>query len=114
MTFTYTPNEGGQTILHVKALDDSEGLHGRDGRRRRRARGRRVVAAGAAAAVGTVPAFTGDSKWAAYFVTPAARGGRGAAVPRGGRGRGGADAGAGGRGAAEGDDQQRRSRISSC
>src|SRR6185437_10529974 len=74
MTFTYTPNEGGQTILHVKALDDSKdytvAMAGT-------AAGRGGGGGGRGGGGGNGPAFTGDSKWAAYFVTPAARGGAG-------------------------------------
>ena len=101
MTFTYTPNEGGQTILHVKALDGSKDytvtLGAAAGGRAGGGGGGRGGAGG-----GNGPGFTEDSKWAVYPVTPATRGGgAGGAAPggRGGRGRGGAPAP--GRGAAD-------------
>src|SRR5215475_4171224 len=86
MTFTYSPNEGGQTILHVKALDGSkdytEVVGGGGGGRAGGGGGGRGGGGG-----GNAPSFSDDSKWAAYFVSPAGRvaGGNGA---RGGRGRG--------------------------
>ena len=90
MTFTYSPNEGGQTILHVKALDGSKDytvtVGGGGGGRAGGGGGGRGAAGG-----GKTPSFTDDSKWAAYAVTPQARGTGGAAAApggRGGRGRG--------------------------
>ena len=90
MTFTYSPNEGGQTILHVKALDGSKdytvSVGGGAGGGRAGGGGGRGGAGG-----GNAPSFTDDSKWAAYSVTPQGRGtGAGGAAPggRGGRGRG--------------------------
>ncbi|MGH7669611.1 MAG: S9 family peptidase, partial [Gemmatimonadaceae bacterium] len=80
MAFTYTPNEGGQLVLHVKSLEGAQDY-------------REVVGSGDNGAggggrgrggAGNGPVFTNDSRWAAYTVTPAERGGRG------NRGRGGA------------------------
>ena len=85
MTFTYSPNEGGQTILHVKALDGTQdypasvGNAAGGGRAGGGAPGGRGAAGG-----GNVPSFTSDSRWAAYMVTPEGRG-----AGRGNRGRGG-------------------------
>ena len=86
MTFTYTPNEGGDPILHVKALDGDKdytislgaaaGGGGRAG-----GGGGRGGAGG-----GNAPSFSDDSRWAAYFVNPAGRPGGGGG--RGGRGGG--------------------------
>ena len=87
MTFTYSPNEGGQTILHVKALDGSKdytaNVGGAGGGRAGGGGGGRGGAGG-----GNAPSFTDDSKWAAYMVTPS-RGAGGGAAGRGGRGRAG-------------------------
>ncbi len=86
MTFTYSPNEGGQTILHVKALDGSKDytaiVGGGAGGGRAGGGGGRGGAGG-----GNAPSFTDDSKWAAYMVTPQGRGG--GAAGRAGRGRAG-------------------------
>ncbi len=83
MTFTYSPNEGGQTMLHVKALDGSKdyvtAVGGDVGGGRAGGGGGGRGGAGG----GNAPSFTDDSRWAAYMVTPEGRGGRG------GRGRGG-------------------------
>ncbi len=97
MTFTYTPNEGGQIILHVKAFDGSKDYtvvvgSGPDASGRGAAGGGGRGGAGG----GNGPSFSGDSRWAAYLVTPEGRGGAG----RGGRGRGAPTPGA--RGAAAG------------
>lgn len=87
MTFTYSPNEGGSTILHVKALDGAKdytasvGSAAGGGRAGGGAPGGR---GGGGAA--NLPAFTSDSHWAAYMVTPEGRGAGGAG--RGARGRG--------------------------
>lgn len=84
MTVTYSPNEGGQTILHVKSLDggtDYTASVGEAAGGGGRAGGGRGGAGG-----GNAPSFSDDSKWAAYFVNPQTRG----AAGRGGRGRGGA------------------------
>ena len=72
MTFTYTPNEGGDPVLHVKALDGDKdyvvslgaapGAGGRAGG----GGGGRGGAGG-----GNAPSFSDDSRWAAYFVNPA-------------------------------------------
>ncbi|MGH7617249.1 MAG: hypothetical protein ACREPM_08485, partial [Gemmatimonadaceae bacterium] len=90
MTFTYSPNEGGQTMLHVKALDGSKdysvAVGGGAGGGRAGGGGGRGGGGG-----GNTPAFTEDSRWAAYMVTPQVRAGAGGAG-RGGRGRGGAPA----------------------
>ena len=88
MTFTYSPNEGGQTILHVKALDGGKDytavVGGGAGGGRAGGGGGRGGGGGA-----NTPPFTDDSKWAAYLVTPATRGRAGnAGGGRGGRGRG--------------------------
>jgi dipeptidyl aminopeptidase/acylaminoacyl peptidase len=94
MTFTYSPVEGGQTMLHVKALDGSKDYTVNVGSA---AGGGRAGGGGGrgAAPGGNGPSFTDDSKWAAYPVTPQGRGaGGGAAGGRGGRGRGGAPAAA--------------------
>ena len=97
MTFTYSPNEGGQTIVHVKSLDGGPDYHavvasGDAG-------GRGGAAAGAGPGGGTEPSFSDDSHWAAYLVRPQGRGASG----RAGRGRGNAPTGraatAGGEGA---------------
>jgi dipeptidyl aminopeptidase/acylaminoacyl peptidase len=84
MTFTYTPNEGGQLVLHVKALDGTKDYttvvgSGDNGRGAAAGGGGGRGGAGA----GNAPQFTDDSRWAAYMVQP--EGGRGG---RGGRGRG--------------------------
>lgn len=87
MTFTYSPNEGGSTILHVKALDGAKdytasvGSAAGGGRAGGGAPGGR---GGGGAA--NLPAFTSDSHWTAYMVTPEGRGAGGAG--RGARGRG--------------------------
>ena len=83
MTFTYSPNEGGQTILHVKALDGSKDYTDVVGGGGGRAGG----GGGRGGGGGNAPSFSDDSKWAAYFVAPAGRAG-GANGARGGRGRG--------------------------
>ena len=85
MTFTYSPNEGGQTILHVKALDGSKeytAVVGSGGGGRAGGGG-----GGRGGGGGNAPSFSDDSKWAAYAVSPAGRAG-GANGARGGRGRG--------------------------
>src|SRR6476661_5087058 len=77
MTFAYTPNEGGDPVLHVKSLDSDKEY---------------VVAVGAAAggggraggAANGGSVFSEDSHWAAYMVNPPGRAGGGAG--RGGRG----------------------------
>ncbi len=93
MTFTYSPNEGGQTILHVKALDGTKdysvAMAGESGTGRAGGGGR------GAGAGGNAPSFSNDSRWAAYLVTPEGRG-----AGRGGRGRGGVPTPPGERGAA--------------
>ena len=91
MTFTYSPNEGGETILHVKALDGSKdytaSVGAEPGGGRAGGGGGRGGAAGANA-----PSFSDDSRWAAYRVTPEPRTGgrsgrgRGASTPGGARG----------------------------
>ncbi len=87
MTFTYSPNEGGQTILHVKAFDGTKdytasvGGGAGGGRAGGGAPGGRGGGGG-----GNTPSFTSDSRWAAYMVTPEGRGAAGGG--RGGRGRG--------------------------
>jgi len=97
MTFAYTPNEGGDPVLHVKSLDtDKEyviavgAAAGGGGR----AGGGRGAASGGAANGGSV--FSEDSHWAAYMVNPPGRAGGG--TGRGGRG----GPTPGGRGAAQG------------
>ena len=96
MTFAYTPNEGGDPMLHVKSLDSDKeyviavgAAAGGGGR----AGGGRGAAAGGPTTGGSV--FSEDSHWAAYMVNPPGRAGGGA-----GRGRGGPAPG--GRGAAQG------------
>lgn len=85
MTFTYSPNEGGQTILHVKALDGSRDytvtMAGTD------------TGSAGGGGRGNAPSFSNDSRWVVYLVTPesrtagrAARGRDSAATPPGGRG----------------------------
>src|SRR5262245_44064261 len=100
MTFTYSPNEGGQNVLHVKALDGSKDYTvsmANGGGRAGGGGGGRGGAGG-----GGAPSFTDDSKWAAYMVTPGGRQGAGGGnAGRGGRGRGG-----GAPARAEGEDQQ--------
>ena len=97
MTFTYSPNEGGDPVLHVKALDgDKEytiplgaapgGAGGRAGGGGR----------GGAGGPNNAPSFSDDSHWAAYLVNPPGRAGGSA-----GRGRGGPAQTPGGRGAAQ-------------
>jgi dipeptidyl aminopeptidase/acylaminoacyl peptidase len=83
MTFTYSPNEGGQTILHVKALDGGKDYTASVGTV---AGGGRAGGApgGRGGGGGGAPSFSSDSRWAAYMVTPEGRGGAG----RGGTGRG--------------------------
>ena len=84
MTFTYSPNEGGQTILHVKELDGTRDYTASVGTPP--AGGGRAGGGGrGGAGAGTPPPFSSDSRWAAYMVTPQAR----TAAGRGGRGRGG-------------------------
>lgn len=101
MTFSYTPNEGGDPVLHVKALDGDKdytislGAAPGGGAGRGAAGGGRGGAGG-----GNGPSFSDDSHWAAYFVNPAGRaggaggrGGRGGQTPApGGRGGAGAQA----------------------
>jgi hypothetical protein len=87
MTFTYMPNENGDPLLHVKALDGDKdyavslGAAGGAG-------GRGAPAGrGGGAGGGNAPSFSDDSRWAAYMVNPpgraggAGRGGRGAPAP---------------------------------
>ena len=97
MTFAYTPNEGGDPVLHVKSLDSDKeyviAVGAAAGGGGGRAGGGRGAAAGGAANGGSV--FSEDSHWAAYMVNPPGRAGGGA-----GRGRGGPAPG--GRGAAQG------------
>ncbi|HEX3868026.1 MAG TPA: hypothetical protein VHV78_14790, partial [Gemmatimonadaceae bacterium] len=90
MTFTYSPNEGGQTMLHVKSLDGGKDYAVSVGSGAGGGRAGGAGAGGRGGGGGNAPSFTEDSKWAAYLVTPAARGGAGGA--RGGRGRGTAPA----------------------
>jgi len=92
MTFTYTPNEGGDPVLHVKSLDGDKdyatSLGAAAGGGGRAGGGR-----GGAPAGGGAPSFSDDSRWAAYMVNPPGRAGgnagrgRGAPTP-GGRGAG--------------------------
>ena len=81
MTFTYSPNEGGPTVLHVKALDGTTDYTANVG-------GNAAAAGGGGGRGGRggggAPSFSDDSKWASYSVLPENTG-RGA----GGRGRGG-------------------------
>src|SRR6185437_7458307 len=86
MTFTYTPNEGGQTIVHVKSLDGGPDYHAVVGGGSETAAG--GGAPGAPGGGGTEPSFSDDSHWAVYLVRPQGRAGAG----RGGRGRGNAPA----------------------
>ncbi len=84
MSYTLTPNEGGEPTLHVKALDGDKaytvalGPAAGGG-----AAGGRGGRGGAAGGGGNSPQFSDDSRWFTYFVNPPAAG-RG-----GGRGRGG-------------------------
>ena len=82
MTFTYTPNEGGDPVLHVKSLDGDKdyvtSLGAAAGGGGRAGGGR-----GGAPAGGGAPSFSDDSRWAAYMVNPPGRAGGNA-----GRGRG--------------------------
>jgi dipeptidyl aminopeptidase/acylaminoacyl peptidase len=84
MTFTYSPNEGGQTILHVKALDGTKDYTASVGTAAGGGRAGGAPGGRGGGGGGNAPSFTGDSRWAAYMVTPEARGGTG----RGGAGRG--------------------------
>ena len=84
MTFTYTPNEGADPVLHVKALDGDKDYSTSLGTAPGGAGGR-AAGGGRGAAAGNAPSFSDDSHWAAYIVNPAGTGGG-----RGGRGgRGG-------------------------
>jgi len=87
MTFTYSPNEGGQAMLHVKSLDGGPDYATVVGPGGDAAGGGRGGAGG-----GNAPSFSDDSRWAAYLVTPQRAAGRGAG--RGGRNGAGAPAGA--------------------
>ena len=73
MTFAYTPNEGGDPVLHVKSLDSDKeyviAVGAAAGGGGGRAGGGRGAAAGGAANGGSV--FSEDSHWAAYMVNPA-------------------------------------------
>jgi dipeptidyl aminopeptidase/acylaminoacyl peptidase len=91
MTFTYSPNEGGQTILHVKAVDGTTDYTASVGNAAGGGRAGGPPGGRGGGGAGNAPSFTGDSRWAAYMVTPEARGGGG---------RGGAGRGRGGQGAA--------------
>lgn len=96
MTFTYTPNEGGDPVLHVRQLDGDKdyttSLGAAPGGGGRAGGGGRGGAGGG----GNAPSFSDDSRWAAYFVNPASRaagagrGGRGGAPQAPAAGRGGA------------------------
>src|SRR5262245_24452156 len=89
MTFTYSPNEGGQTILHVKALDGAKDYATSVGSAAGGGRAGGAPGGRGGGGGGGAPSFTSDSRWAAYMVTPEGRGaGRGGA----GRGRGGQQA----------------------
>ena len=93
MTFTYSPNEGGQTILHVKALDGTQDYTASIGSASGGGRAGGAAGGRGGGGGGGAPSFSSDSRWAAYMVTPEGRGaGRGGA----GRGRGGAQAAASG------------------
>ncbi|HEX4683092.1 MAG TPA: prolyl oligopeptidase family serine peptidase, partial [Gemmatimonadaceae bacterium] len=79
MTFTYSPNEGGQATLHVKSLDGGPDYATVVGPGGDAAGGGRGGAGG-----GNTPSFSDDSHWAAYLVTPQRAAGRG--TGRGARG----------------------------
>jgi len=82
MTFTYTPNENGDPVLHVKALDGDADYTVSLGAAAGGAGRGAAPARGGAIGPSTAPAFSDDSKWAVYLVNPPGRAG-GAA----GRGR---------------------------
>ena len=84
MTFTYSPNEGGQTILHVKALDGGKDYTASVGNAAGGGRAGGAPGGRGGGGGGNAPSFSSDSRWAAYMVTPEGRGGAG----RGGAGRG--------------------------
>jgi dipeptidyl aminopeptidase/acylaminoacyl peptidase len=84
MTFTYSPNEGGQTILHVKALDGGKDYTASVGTAAGGGRAGGAPGGRGGGGGGGAPSFSSDSRWAAYMVTPEGRGGAG----RGGAGRG--------------------------
>ena len=89
MTFTYTPNENGASVMHIKQLDgDKDYVLTMGGGRG----GAAASGGGRGGAGGGGTSFSDDSKYAAYNV-PAQAGGRGAAggapAPGGRGGRGG-------------------------
>jgi dienelactone hydrolase len=95
MTFTYTPNESGDPVLHVKSLDGDKDYviplgavagGGRAGAGRGGAPG---------GGNGGAPSFSDDSRWAAYMVNPPGRAGGGAGRGRGAPAPGGRGAGQG-------------------
>jgi dipeptidyl aminopeptidase/acylaminoacyl peptidase len=96
MSYTLTPNEGGEPTLHIKPIDSGNEITvvlggGGGGGRGGGGGGRGAAPAGG----GGGPTFSDDSKWITYTVTPTAgRGGSGRA------GRGGGAPTPGGRGAA--------------
>jgi len=87
MTFTYSPNEGGQTILHVKALDGGKDYTASVGNAAGGGRAGGAPGGRGGGGGGGAPSFSSDSRWAAYIVTPEGRGAAGRVGA--GRGRGG-------------------------
>ncbi len=70
MTFTYSPNEGGQTILHVKALDGAKDYTASVGTAAGGGRAGGAPGGRGGGGGGGAPSFSSDSRWAAYMVTP--------------------------------------------